>query len=247
MNSHHLSTRNVRGFFAVVAVFCLAAWIATISPAQGQGVSGPIPPPGPVEQAPPAVDVASELPAPPANPQILDGPALPAKAAPTEGVAGITGAPESGSQVRKTPAAFLSDSFTFVKAMDPFVPFISLDPTLQVRVTEEGEEAPPEMERPLTPLQKMTIAEIERGLKAISWGALGRRAVIEDATRKGFIVSVGTPAGERNGVVTQILNDRLVIQQEIWDKNLKRRVPQDQTIKLDKKTDERKAKGGNKG
>ena len=83
----------------------------------------------------------------------------------------------------------------------------------------------------------MTVAEIEKGLKAITWGELGRRAIIEDATGKGYIVAVGTPAGERSGVITQIFNDRLVIQQEIWDRKAKKRFPQDFVLKLVKKTD----------
>ena len=83
----------------------------------------------------------------------------------------------------------------------------------------------------------MTLSEIERGLKAITWGDLGKKAVIEDSTGRGYIVAIGTPAGEHSGVITQILNDHLVIQQEIWDRKAKKRFPQDFTVKLSKKTD----------
>ncbi len=247
MNSHRLSTRNASGFLiAAVAVFCLAAWIATTTPAQGQGVSGPIPPQGPVEQAPAAEVPAADVPDPPGSPSpIPTGLALPAKSAPTEEVAGITCPPEYVPLVQKTTIALLSDNFTFypIKAMDPFAPFISLSAPVLMRVNEGDDSDPGEPERPLTPLQKMTVVEIERGLKAITWGALGRRAVIEDSTGKGFIVAVGTPAGERNGVITQIMNDRLVIQQEIWDRKIKKRIPQDMTIKLVKKTDDEASRG----
>jgi type IV pilus assembly protein PilP len=125
--------------------------------------------------------------------------------------------------------------FTFVpvKALDPFVPFITLETS--TRSPEEEEEQ--QGGAPMTPLQKMTMSEIERGLKAITWGELGRKAVIEDSTGRGYIVSVGTPAGEHSGVITQIQNDRLVIQQEIWDMKARKRFPQDYTIKLVKKTD----------
>jgi type IV pilus assembly protein PilP len=128
----------------------------------------------------------------------------------------------------------MAANFTFypVKALDPFVPFITTETN-----TSQGEEE--QGGPPLTPLQKMTMSEIERGLKAVSWGDLGRKAVIEDSTGRGYIVSVGTPAGEHNGVITQILNDRLVIQQEIWDRKARKRFPQDFTIKLIKKTDEK--------
>jgi Tfp pilus assembly protein PilP len=81
----------------------------------------------------------------------------------------------------------------------------------------------------------MNLGEIEKGLKAILWGDLGRRAVIEDSAGRGFIVSVGTFVGGNNGVVTEIFEDRLVIQQEIWDAKLKEMTPQNITIKLVKK------------
>jgi hypothetical protein len=63
---------------------------------------------------------------------------------------------------------------------------------------------------------------------------LGRRALIEDSAGKGYIVAVGTPAGERDGVVTDIFNDHIVIQQQFWDRKAKRMVPQDFTVKLKK-------------
>ena len=145
--------------------------------------------------------------------------------------------PEYVPLVQKTTSALLAPDFTFypVKALNPFVPFIS-PATTAARLADE-EEPRLENEKPLTPLQKMTLAEIEKGLKAITWGALGRKAVIEDSTGKGYIVAVGTPAGERSGVITQIFNDRLVIQQEIWDRKAKKRYPQDFVLKLVKKTD----------
>ncbi len=143
--------------------------------------------------------------------------------------------PEYVPLIQKAAASLMAANFTFVpvKALDPFVPFLSLEPS---RSSEEEEE---QQGAPLTPLQKMTLSEIEKGLKAISWGALGTRAVIEDSTGRGYIVSIGTPAGEHSGVITKILNDSLVIQQELWDRKAKKRFPQDFTIKLVKKTDNR--------
>ncbi len=140
--------------------------------------------------------------------------------------------PEYVPLIQKTTASLMAANFTFipVKALDPFVPFL----TLETRSTEDEGEP---QGGPLTPLQKMTLSEIERGLKAITWGPLGTKAVIEDSTGRGYIVGIGTPAGDHSGVITQIFNDRLVIQQEIWDRRAKKRFPQDFTIKLAKKTD----------
>ncbi len=181
--------------------------------------------------APPAAEPeAAQLPEPPApQPSV-------AAATQTE-VAGTSCPPEYVPLILKTNTALMTASFTFypIKALDPFVPFV----TAMLRTPEEEDE-PKTEGPPLTPLQKMTLSEIEKGLKAITWGDLGKKAVIEDSTGRGYIVSVGTPAGERSGVITQILNDRLVIQQEIWDRKAKKRFPQDFTVKLSKKTDEKR-------
>jgi type IV pilus assembly protein PilP len=132
----------------------------------------------------------------------------------------------------KTNSSLMSANFTFypIKALDPFAPFIAPE-TNNLADEEESKSTP------LTPLQKMTTGEIERGLKAITWGELGKKAVIEDATGRGYIVGIGTPAGEHSGVITQISNDHLVIQQELWDRRAKKRFPQEYSIKLSKKTD----------
>ncbi|MGO9375390.1 MAG: hypothetical protein ACLQBD_25325 [Syntrophobacteraceae bacterium] len=164
-------------------------------------------------------------------------PQTPVAAATQTETAGISCPPEYVPLILKTNTALMTASFTFypVKALDPFVPF--MDTSAQFRAEEDE---PKDGGPPLTPLQKMTVSEIEKGLKAIIWGDLGKKAVIEDSTGRGYIVAVGTPAGERSGVITQIFNDRLVIQQEIWDRKAKKRFPQDFTIKLSKKTDDKK-------
>ena len=121
--------------------------------------------------------------------------------------------------------------------LDPFASFIAPQKKVVVAAPAEEEEGelPPETQRPLTPLQKMSLGEIEQGLKAIVWGELGRKAVIEDSAGKGYIVTVGTPAGDNKGVITQIFNDRLVIQQEIWEGETKRVVPLNTIVKLKKR------------
>lgn len=132
----------------------------------------------------------------------------------------------------------LKENFVYKPSLtpDPFTPFITPQKVAPPEhpLTEEDEETPPEPQKPLTPLQKMTIGEIEKGLKAIIWGELGRRAIIEDGSGKGYIVEVGTPAGDRNGVIAQIFNDHIVVQQESWDRKLKRMVPQNISVKLKK-------------
>jgi Tfp pilus assembly protein PilP len=146
--------------------------------------------------------------------------------------------PEPFASRDKVLEALLRENFSYnqYKMVDPFVSFIVPVEAPRAPTPDDTEEfePPPEPQRPLTPLQKMNLGEIEGGLKAIAWGELGRRALIEDSAGKGYIVAVGTPAGERDGVVTDIFNDHIVIQQQFWDRKAKRMVPQDFTVKLKK-------------
>jgi Tfp pilus assembly protein PilP len=134
--------------------------------------------------------------------------------------------------------ALLQESFSYNqnKLVDPFISFIS---PVEVATAQppggvEDFEPPPEPQRPLTPLQKMNLGEIEKGLRAIVWGEFGRRAMVEDSAGRGYIVGIGTPAGERDGVITDIFNDRIVIQQQFWDRTAKRMMPQNFVVKLKK-------------
>ncbi len=227
---------TTRPFWLVfVLLLAMAAWGFSISAAQQQveksaeqTAANPTPASmGEVQQAQPAPQAADQTVAP----------QPPGGTAPQPEGATANCPPEYVPLIQKTTASLMAADFTFipVKALDPFVPFVALETSAQSRLPEEDEE--PQGGGPLTPLQKMTLSEIDRGLKAITWGELGTRAVIEDSTGKGYIVAVGTPAGEHNGVITQIFDDRIVIQQEIWDRKEKKRFPQDFTIKLAKKTD----------
>ena len=120
--------------------------------------------------------------------------------------------------------------------IDPFVSFITQPepPPMQFAQDNDLPQMPPEPRKPLTPLQRMTLVEIEKGLRAILWGDMGRRAIIEDPTGKGFIVTEGTPASDKNGVITEIFNDSIVIQQEIWDPRARRMHLVNSVIKLKK-------------
>ena len=50
----------------------------------------------------------------------------------------------------------------------------------------------------------------------------------------GVQVSGGWPEANNNGIITDIQNDRLVIQQELWDGNLKQMVPRSVEVRLTK-------------
>jgi hypothetical protein len=150
--------------------------------------------------------------------------------------AGATSSLPDSASAKTIREALLKENFSYApkSLIDPFSAFIAPADSTPPTIASEDEDlgAPAEPQRPLTPLQKMKISEIEKGLKAITWGDLGRKAIIEDSAGKGYIIGIGTPVGEKNGVVTEIFNDHLVIQQEYWDRKAKRMIPQNYVVKL---------------
>lgn len=164
---------------------------------------------------------------------------LPELAPEPPSVEGQPGRPEDPFIAReRVKEALLKETFSYNqnKLVDPFVSFVAPAeaPPTKLMVTDEDFEPPPRPQRPLTPLQKMNLGELEKGLKAIVWGEFGRRAMVEDAAGKGYIVGVGTPVGEKEGVITDIFNDSMVIQQQVWDSKTKRMIPQNSVVKLKK-------------
>ncbi len=187
--------------------------------------------------------------------QVTESPASAPPAVGTDQKAALEAAKPSEKEVEaeklivakreKVMKALLKKDFTYTpeNMVDPFISFVVAmsAPSEAPKVREEEEEAagPPKAQMPLTPLQKMAAGQIERGFKAVIWGEMGMRALIEDDAGKGYIVGVGTPLGGNNGIITDIQNDRIVIQQEIWDANLKQMVPRNLEIKLTKASEKK--------
>lgn len=232
MNEHLRGVSgNLKLFIPVLVVFTIfLVGTCAFAAVQEQGGSAPA-----AQAATPSVPGVPAA-APPTPAPVA---AVPGAGAPNLGPLGLSCPPEMVPVIEKTVLALMSKDFTFypIKALDPFQPFITPDLPPQAALPDDSEDPTVDSGKPLTPLQKMTVAEIQSGLKAIMWGNLGRRAMVEDSAGKGYIVAVGTPAGERNGVIKEIQNDRLVIEQTLWNKLEKKRVPQEVIVKLNKKTD----------
>lgn len=64
-----------------------------------------------------------------------------------------------------------------------------------------------------TPLEKVALAQLK--VTAIIRAVSGNRALVEDATGKGYVVQVGTYMGLNAGQVIRIDNDRVVVEEEI--------------------------------
>lgn len=142
-------------------------------------------------------------------------------------------------QIKKEMMAFLLKSeFRYtplVTLPDPFNPFVKSQQEEALEKASLEEFLPPEP-IVLTPLQRMEISEIQRGFKGVLWGPMGRRAIIEDGTGKGYLVNIGTPVGNQDGVVSAIFRDRIIIKQKVWDRRSKDFVWEEVIISLNKET-----------
>ena len=110
---------------------------------------------------------------------------------------------------------------------DPFKSFI-------LATAAQEEVAPKVVRHQLTPLQKMPMSEIQAGLKAIIWGQLGNKALVEDATGKGYVVQEGTYVGQNDGIVKKIYQDRIVVEEYRRDPGKGRLEPNEVVLKLKK-------------
>ena len=68
---------------------------------------------------------------------------------------------------------------------------------------------------PLTPLQRIELSQLK--LVAVILASSGNKALVEDPSGKGYIVSQGTYVGQNFGRVKQILKDRIIVQGEVED------------------------------
>lgn len=85
---------------------------------------------------------------------------------------------------------------------DPFRPF-----TLDLR--------PEHPDEPLTPLQRYEIPQLR--LAGVLLESIPPRAMLEDNSGMGFIVTPGTPIGRNRGVVAAIESRRVVVEEKVLD------------------------------
>jgi len=93
---------------------------------------------------------------------------------------------------------------------DPFEPLFKQEAEITAVPQQKGEH---KKRVPQTPLERVSLSQLK--LSAIIRAAAGDRALVEDATGKGYVVSNGTFIGLNSGKVVRIEKDRIVIEEEI--------------------------------
>jgi type IV pilus assembly protein PilP len=95
------------------------------------------------------------------------------------------------------------------------------------------EEETKERQIPVTPLQRISLGQLK--LVAVILASSGNKALVEDPSGKGYIVSRGTYIGQYFGRIKRILKDRIVVEEEVEDfvsRSMKKRTRE---LKLHKK------------
>ena len=94
--------------------------------------------------------------------------------------------------------------------IDPFEPLFKEEPEPPQMEAMDGKR---KRRTPQTPLERVALSQIK--LSAIMRSSAGNRALVEDATGKGYVIKKGTFIGLNAGQVIQIEKDRVIIEEEI--------------------------------
>ena len=115
--------------------------------------------------------------------------------------------------------------------IDPFEPLFRAKP----KVVEKKEKKQRPKRVPRTPLEMVDISQLK--LSAIITAPSGNRALVEEASGKGYVIRVGTPIGIHWGKVAEIKIDRVIVEEEV-ENLMGDYVKRNREMKLNKPTGE---------
>jgi type IV pilus assembly protein PilP len=91
--------------------------------------------------------------------------------------------------------------------LDPFEPLFKKE-----NVSLNASQKRIDRRKPLTPLEKLNLSQLT--LVGIIRAPSGNRALVQEASGKGYIVKKGTYIGTQSGKVKQILEDRIIVEEK---------------------------------
>jgi len=140
--------------------------------------------------------------------------------------------PEAKPEVQTEEAALADEKTDYYDAQGKIDPFL---PLIQEKTEEPQPVIDDNPQRILTPLEKIELSQIR--LVAVIVMEKKRIAMVEEATGKGYEVSIGTLIGKNQGRVTEINDSSITITELVKDFKGKLK-EQTQEIKLHKNDDE---------
>lgn len=122
----------------------------------------------------------------------------------------------------KTPVASVpttARSVTTFETTDVYNPLGKLDPftpLFQANRISTTVQKKKEMRRiPRTPLEKVSLSQLK--LVAVIISKSGNKALVKEASGKGYIIKKGAYIGLRSGKIVEILKDRIIVEEETED------------------------------
>ncbi|MFZ1987166.1 MAG: pilus assembly protein PilP [Desulfatitalea sp.] len=139
----------------------------------------------------------------------------PAKTTPAASEVGAQAAPAPPTPTAAGASELVKASLQIAASYDPEGRFDPFEPLFKEQSTQSTTSAKDKRNKrtPQTPLERVALAQLK--VTAIIRAASGNRALVEDATGKGYVVQIGTYMGLNSGQVIRIDNDRIVVEEEI--------------------------------
>jgi len=98
--------------------------------------------------------------------------------------------------------------------IDPFEPLVKAEP-VPASVSMAIKKKKSQRRIPRTPLEMIDLSQLR--LTGIIRASSGNKAMVEEASGKGYVIDRGTYIGIHSGRVIQILNDRVIVEEEVED------------------------------
>jgi len=97
--------------------------------------------------------------------------------------------------------------------LDPFAPLFKEEaPEAPIAPTKKKSK---KKRTPLTPLERVDLSQLK--LVGVIRAMSGDKALVQEASGKGYIVKKGTYIGTRSGKIVEILTDRIIVAEEVED------------------------------
>lgn len=160
--------------------------------------------------------VAAKGDQPSAQIQKITPPAKPAgsiQAKKTKPAAGIVSKKSKAGSMVALINLFNKDKPSSYKAL--YDPKGKIDPFKPLFREEKVKIKVPNRTHPLTPLEKVDLSQLK--LVAVILASSGNRALVKEASGKGYVIQKDTLIGLQSGRVVQILKDRVIVKEEIED------------------------------
>ena len=109
---------------------------------------------------------------------------------------------------KKMKPSLAKDLYNPKGKIDPFLPLFREDPLAKAAAAEKKRR-----QRPLTPLEKLDLSQLR--LVGIIRAPTGNKALVQEASGKGYIIIKGTRLGRNSGQVVQILKSKVIVEEEV--------------------------------